>query len=356
MSVTTYKLVLVGPFPGLTPSTEAYATTTWLSLQDDNNIAELIPLDADQDADSSDDDSPSQRARILLEELEKEGQDLEEALQDGCIPSEGLGVFPDLSSIPPVVLPEPQEASELPASLLSCLNTSADTEALLRDLEAMLPEVTPPQSPPREEDHTILTDLDELLFLRSLSLPDPAESTVQLSYLPPTPSSTHSNISPAASPYSSAEMLSPFHASSVALSLPSPKYTPSTPASSPYPASTTSWDSDSTSDPDWVMEDAPGPSHLKAAAAPRTKPYARAGGRTKKPGDRKERKKLQNKNAATRYRIKKKAEEDELLMQEDELAEINKDLQHKVDDLGNEIRIIKGLLRDQCKRLGILKD
>jgi hypothetical protein len=273
--------------------------------------------------------------------------------------ADGLGVFSDLTSISPVAVSEPVEAAEIPESVLNCLSNSTDTEALLRDLEAMLPlEATPPQTPP----HDMLTDIDELLFLRSLSLPDP-EAGVQVTYLPPTPSSTDSNInSPVCSPYASPTMLSPPHAPSTPMSQPSPMYAPSTPyavstpASSPYPASTTSWESDSNSDPDWTMdEQAAGPSRVKVAPPARAKPYARTGGRTKKPEDRKERKKLQNKNAATRYRIKKKAEEDVLLMQEDELISQNKELQGKVDDLANEIRIIKGLLRDHCKRLGILK-
>lgn len=74
MSATTYQLILVGSVPGLTThDSSAKEDVTWLTL-DDDHIADLLvsPVNSD-DAD----DSPAERARQLLEELEKEGKDLE---------------------------------------------------------------------------------------------------------------------------------------------------------------------------------------------------------------------------------------------------------------------------------------
>ncbi|XP_059477034.1 activating transcription factor of chaperone isoform X2 [Neocloeon triangulifer] len=204
-----------------------------------------------------------------------------------------LDVFPDVEK-PGTELPLPMDL--------------VDTEELLMDLETILPDIdSPPQSPPR------LTELDELLQLRAEALPDPEEFDDLL--MPPTPSDSYAS-SPG--PHSS------------------PSYAPSTPASI-Y--------SDSSNDPEWVPEPMPGPSKTKR------KPYSRV----KRPIDRAERKKLQNKNAATRYRNKKKVEEDELLTQEADLAARNKELRDQVSEIETEMRIVKDLLRNKFKRMGLLK-
>ena len=88
------------------------------------------------------------------------------------------------------------------------------------------------------------------------------------------------------------------------------------------------------------------------AATPRSrKPYERQ----PKRGavvieDRKQRKKEQNKTAATRYRIKKKAELDVLLDEEDRLQKRNQQLQSEYDTLRSEVVFVKNLLRDVLKR------
>lgn len=80
----------------------------------------------------------------------------------------------------------------------------------------------------------------------------------------------------------------------------------------------------------------------------RTRPYGRG------IEDKKSRKKEQNKNAATRYRQKKKAEIEEILIVERELKEKNEGLKSKSADLGREIRYLKSLMREICKAKGLL--
>jgi len=100
--------------------------------------------------------------------------------------------------------------------------------------------------------------------------------------------------------------------------------------------------SDSVSSSDY---EADSPVSRPSTSRQRAKPYSRRGG----PQDRRERKKEQNKNAATRYRMKKKAEVDILLTEEQELDEKNKKLNEKVDELNWELKYLKNLLRDMCQ-------
>lgn len=81
-----------------------------------------------------------------------------------------------------------------------------------------------------------------------------------------------------------------------------------------------------------------------------TKPYSRPVIEEKRM-----RKKEQNKNAATRYRQKKKAEIEEILTEEKGLEEKNADLQLKISDLSREIKYLKGLMRDLFRAKGLMK-
>nr|UMK68233.1 activating transcription factor 4 [Bactericera cockerelli] len=83
------------------------------------------------------------------------------------------------------------------------------------------------------------------------------------------------------------------------------------------------------------------------------KPYARKAAVPVE--DKKLRKKEQNKNAATRYRIKKKAEIEVILGEESELREKNEELQKSVEDLNREIKFMKKFMRDFFKTQGVLK-
>lgn len=80
----------------------------------------------------------------------------------------------------------------------------------------------------------------------------------------------------------------------------------------------------------------------------RTRPYGRG------IEDKKSRKKEQNKNAATRYRQKKKAEIEEILIVERQLKEKNDGLKSKSADIGREIRYLKNLMREICKAKGLI--
>lgn len=70
--------------------------------------------------------------------------------------------------------------------------------------------------------------------------------------------------------------------------------------------------------------------------------------------DKKSRKKEQNKNAATRYRIKKKLEIEEILEDERRLKKVNKKLNTQFGDAKRELKYLKNLLREMYKAKGIL--
>ncbi|CAG9762347.1 unnamed protein product [Ceutorhynchus assimilis] len=72
------------------------------------------------------------------------------------------------------------------------------------------------------------------------------------------------------------------------------------------------------------------------------------------PDDKKNRKKEQNKNAATRYRLKKKAEVEIILTEEKGLLDIHGELSNQITDLQREIKYLKGLMRDLFKAKGLI--
>ncbi|XP_058818090.1 activating transcription factor of chaperone isoform X2 [Topomyia yanbarensis] len=83
-----------------------------------------------------------------------------------------------------------------------------------------------------------------------------------------------------------------------------------------------------------------------------TKKRTRAYGRGHE--DKKSRKKEQNKNAATRYRQKKKAEIEEILIEEGKLRDKNEELKEQSADIAREIRYLKSLMREVCKAKGLI--
>lgn len=72
------------------------------------------------------------------------------------------------------------------------------------------------------------------------------------------------------------------------------------------------------------------------------------------PEDRTHRKKEQNKSAANRYRLKKKAEIEILLDEESGLAKVNEELQVKFSDIKREIKYMKGLMREFYQAKGLI--
>lgn len=113
-----------------------------------------------------------------------------------------------------------------------------------------------------------------------------------------------------------------------------------------------------TEDPEWSpprsMKTASGYSSATSSSAgtasKRKKPYSRPA-----PEERKLRKKEQNKNAATRYRMKKKAEVEVIKTEEKELEEKNEALKSQLDDISREVKYLKSLMRDVYRKKGLIK-
>lgn len=130
-------------------------------------------------------------------------------------------------------------------------------------------------------------------------------------------------------------------------------HTEDIPPSSPCASSGGSYTSseDSVDDPDWILESGRRSTKQPAYTSKhRQKPYCRPSVE-----DKKVRKKEQNKNAATRYRQKKKQEIKEILGEEQGLADHNDKLKNQVKDLQREIGYLKGLMRDLFKAKGLIK-
>ncbi|XP_043262320.1 activating transcription factor of chaperone isoform X1 [Colletes gigas] len=123
-------------------------------------------------------------------------------------------------------------------------------------------------------------------------------------------------------------------------------HTEDIPPSSPCTSSGGSYTSseDSVDDPDWILKSG------RKSTRNRQKPYSRPSVE-----DKKVRKKEQNKNAATRYRQKKKQEIKEILGEERELADHNEKLKNQAKDLQREIGYLKGLMRDLFRAKGLIK-
>lgn len=103
------------------------------------------------------------------------------------------------------------------------------------------------------------------------------------------------------------------------------------------PRSETSYSNDD----EWSPSTSPTSKAVSSAATKRrTRPYGRSS------EDKKSRKKEQNKNAATRYRQKKKAEIEIALDEERELQDIHSALYTKCADVQREIKYLKGLMRE----------
>lgn len=79
----------------------------------------------------------------------------------------------------------------------------------------------------------------------------------------------------------------------------------------------------------------------------------RSGPYSTKTADRKDRKRDQNKNAAIRYRNKKREEAEHRAAEEENLSKRNKDLHDKVDQLNREIKYMKDLISEVCKAKGL---
>lgn len=70
--------------------------------------------------------------------------------------------------------------------------------------------------------------------------------------------------------------------------------------------------------------------------------------------DRRSRKKEQNKNAATRYRQKKKQEVKQILVEEKKLSDVNEKLAKEFGEVRREVKYLKSLMRELFKSKGLL--
>ncbi|KAF7268969.1 bZIP transcription factor crc [Rhynchophorus ferrugineus] len=121
--------------------------------------------------------------------------------------------------------------------------------------------------------------------------------------------------------------------------------------SSPDSSSNSNFEDCSSDDPEWMpepIENYGSYGIVQKSSTKRSKPYSTS------PDDKKSRKKEQNKNAATRYRLKKKAEVEEILNEEKDLLEKHGELNSQIVDLQREIKYLKGLMRDLLKAKGVI--
>ncbi|XP_065161081.1 activating transcription factor of chaperone isoform X2 [Atheta coriaria] len=137
-------------------------------------------------------------------------------------------------------------------------------------------------------------------------------------------------------------------------------------SSSPSPSSpsSTSWASSASSSHSSANSSC-GESSLEdfewSPANPQVKKTAQRGRKRSKPYapadqiDKRSRKKEQNKNAATRYRMKKKAEVAEIQSEENELEQVKIAHEAKIVDLQREIKLMKGLMLEFFKKQGLVQ-
>lgn len=196
------------------------------------------------------------------------------------------------------------------------------TEELLREFETVygaveLTHLTPPQSPPGPATQLLLSYAQQAQCPAPAPLHEPWPQQPQLHL--PVPAEYDRELE-------AVEELVRHRASQLASPQPSGDSNGSSPSSSPR----------SSTDEEWSLPSG------------RPKPYSRG-------DDRRSRKKEQNKNAATRYRQKKKAEVEVLLGEEQQLRARHGELDSKCADLQREIRYLKSLMRDLFKAKGLIK-
>lgn len=241
-----------------------------------------------------------------------------------------LPIFENISQVPERV--EPLPSVSLP--IASTFHAPQPTEELLREFETVygaveLTHLTPPQSPPGPATQLLLSYAQQAQcasFAPSL----PLVPQDQWAVVPP-PGQLPESVPDYECGYEDVEALVRDRAAQLA----SPQHSGDSASVSPQSSPPSSPRSSCTDD-EW-------------SSSSRPKPYSRPS------DDRRSRKKEQNKNAATRYRQKKKAEIEDLLNEEQKMRERNSKLSDKCSDLQREIRYLKGLMRDLYKAKGLIK-
>ncbi|XP_049819436.1 activating transcription factor of chaperone isoform X2 [Aethina tumida] len=274
---------------------------------------------------------------------------------------------------------EPPRAMLVPNNQLKMEYIKPDTQSLLKEFETVYVELnssgalTPPQSPPmdqqQQQQQPMLTTLEPLLqpikyhhlnhHQQQQQHHHVADQQPQTPYSVPDKQLLYRNIPvdypPVATPQPDIAHELAVVEELVRTRVEDMQWTSSSGPSSPNSSSSSSGSSNfgdcSSDDPEWIPE----PIESYADAVPglkpkkRSKPYARTN-----PDDKKSRKKEQNKNAATRYRLKKKAEVEEILLEEKQLLDHSAELGTKITDLQREIKYLKGLMRDLFKAKGLI--
>ncbi|XP_050671903.1 activating transcription factor of chaperone [Leptidea sinapis] len=238
-----------------------------------------------------------------------------------------LPMFDNISHVPErVEVPQTTLAPTLPYPYPT-QTVPQPTEELLREFETVygvveLTHLTPPQSPPGPATQLLLSYAQQAQCVPLPTLPQAPAGDTWCPASVPTSLSDYDCDSQALEElvrHRAAQLASPEHSGESVSDSP-----PSSPSS---PRST---------DDEW-------------SSPTRPKPYSR------NVVDRRSRKKEQNKNAATRYRQKKKAEIEVLLNEEQSLRQQHVELGDKCADLQREIRYLKGLMRDLFKAKGLIK-
>ncbi|XP_050309855.1 activating transcription factor of chaperone isoform X2 [Anthonomus grandis grandis] len=215
--------------------------------------------------------------------------------------------------------------------------------------------LTPPQSPPSEP--TIITTLEPLMGVSTYQqvpvvVPDtkPQEQQQQQQLFPANPD----NYDAAATPQPDIAHELAVVDELVRTTIDDMQWAsgPSSPESSSN-SNFGDCSSSSSEDPEWTLDHAENYKDTSFGLGQKakrrgSKPYSAS------PDDKKSRKKEQNKNAATRYRMKKKAEVEEILNEEKGLLDKHGELTNQITDLQREIKYLKGLMRDLLKAKGVI--
>lgn len=309
---------LLKTFPSAAPKIE----TGKFVVQDDSNS--MYPLSPPETKPSR-----AELANDLLQQLDNQCKQ-ENIFSTWLEEKVDLPIFENINQVPERVEVIPPLAVPVSVSVPSAYTAPQPTEELLREFETVygaveLTHLTPPQSPPGPATQLLLSYAQNAQCAPLAPLPlAQHEPWPTVAPVPSIPVEYDTELQ-------AVEELVRNRAAQLSSPLPfvdsasdSPR---STPPSSPRSSST---------DEEW-------------SAPSRPKPYSRS------VDDRRSRKKEQNKNAATRYRQKKKAEIEVLLSEEQALRQRHSNLDDKCSDLQREIRYLKGLMRDLFKAKGLIK-
>lgn len=327
------------------------------------------------------DDQPTNRAHRaekLLDELNELNEWIkEEPFSYWLEERTNLPIFEELEnsecqnnkSVQPAVIKNQQEQYSIKSLLEEFETVLEDVEACHQIIPLSVSTLTPPQSPPPNKSLTVDTQL--LVTLQPVEMIQPVISSQQ-QQLPvyniivssekqqqqqPVVYQNEVCIPEQWNPESVS--LDPLGGEDVANDLAvvdeyvrsHTEDIPTAYSSCTSPSGSTASEDSISDDPDWIADiSCDKKQSTSIDKKNRHKPYSRP-----TIEDKKVRKKEQNKNAATRYRQKKKQEIKDILGEEQELTEYNEKLQGQVKDLQREIGYLKGLMRDLFKAKGLIK-